>query len=395
MYGFLLRRARLGLIGATMAALVVTGFHAETTSPASTTTSASGADDVTLVAARAATWTRVYSRTQKIAPAGSTFRARALIRARKRTVTVAMRVSRTVRGHVVASRTKSAKVTRHWRRIVVSVPAGRSVSTVRVLLRPRASVKVKGLRVARVTSRAVSVPAISGWTPNLSENFTSFSSSRWNAKNNTYSSNEDSYLLARNATVGGGVLRIQGKRESVGGRSYTSGYVDTNGKYSLPNYFRAEVRAKVPFEQGMWAAPLWFRPTDGGAGEIDMVETLGNERTRPTFHQTIHTEYGATHKQASVTDPFSSVTSSTGWHTYTMEKVPGRITMWVDGVKTANFTASSPNWYKKYYEVGKRWNLRVNLQIGGSWGGLPNSTTDWSPDKTAMQVDYIRTWVPS
>ncbi len=245
-------------------------------------------------------------------------------------------------------------------------------------------------------SKAAVTPLPTGWKLNMSEDFNTLSSARWNVANNTYSPNEDSYLLARNATVSGGILRIQGKKESVGGRKYTSARLNTAGKYTMPTYFRAEVRAKVPFQKGLWAAPLWFRPTSGD-GEIDMVETYGSERAKPAFHHTIHTEYGATHKQVSYAKPYSSVstTGGTAWHTYTMEKVKGRITMWVDGIKTADFTPANPTWYSKYYDAGKRWSIRVNMQIGGRWEGQPDSTTNWSPDTSAMQLDYIKVWTPS
>ncbi len=244
---------------------------------------------------------------------------------------------------------------------------------------------------------SVATPAPTRWTLDMSEDFDTLAPTRWNIKDNTSSSNEDSYLLAGNTSVSDGVLRIQGKLESVGGRNYTSGYVDTIGKYSVPSYFRAEVRAKVPFEQGLWAAPLWFRPTDFGGGEMDLVETYGRDRANPIFHQTIHTDYGPGHRKVSITNPFSAVGSAaaTEWHTYTMEKVPGRLTMWVDGVKTAEFAPGKPAWYNQYYETNRRWNLRVNLQIGGRWGGLPDSTTNWSADTSAMLVDYIKTWIPS
>ncbi len=228
----------------------------------------------------------------------------------------------------------------------------------------------------------------------MSDDFNSMDSSRWNVRNNTWASNEASYMLGANTTIDNGALRIQGKLQSAGGRNYTSGYVDSMGKYTLPDYFKAEIRAKVPFQQGLWAAPLWFRPTDGGAGEIDLIETYGKERNNPLVHQTIHTEYGSTHKQVALTKAFSLIgaLSATDWHTYTIEKKPGSITMWTDGVVTARFTPSSPAWYNQYYEAGKRWNLRINMQIGGDYGGLPDSTTDWSPDASAMKIDYIKTW---
>lgn len=244
------------------------------------------------------------------------------------------------------------------------------------------------------TPTATPTPVADAWKPDLVENFDSLSS-RWNVKNDTYASNESSYLLARNVTDTNGVLRIQGKPESAGGRSYTSGRVDTNNKYALPNYFRAEVRAKVPMEQGMWAAPLWFRPTGGASGEIDLLESYGTERNNPKVHQTIHTAYGADHKIVTTSTPYSkfTTTSPTQWHTYTIEKTPGHIRMWVDGYLTSDLSAASASWFNQYYESGLHWNLRVCLQIGGTYG-LPNSSTNWTGDNTAMQLDYIKTWVP-
>jgi hypothetical protein len=246
-----------------------------------------------------------------------------------------------------------------------------------------------------VPSRAAVPPLPAGWKLNMSEDFNSLSTSRWNIANNAAAPNDACYLLNRNVTISNGALRIQGKKESSGGRQYTSGRLDTAGKYTVPNYFRVEVRAKVPFQQGLWAAPLWFRPASGD-GEIDLVETYGYERAKPSFHQTIHTAYGATHKQVSYSKTYASVStaSATAWHTYTMEKVKGRITMWVDGVKTSEYTPANPTWYNTYYEAGRRWSMRVNLQIGGKWAGSPDSTTNWSGDNSAMQVDYIRTWIP-
>lgn len=264
-------------------------------------------------------------------------------------------------------------------------------------------VKSPVLRIAMPAPSSAAAPPTSGctpsssWTPDLTEEFTGLDPNVWNVKNDTYASNEDSYLRSRNVSVTNGRLRIQARKETYRSRNFTSGYVETIGKYTLPSYFRAEVRAKVPLEQGMWAAPLWLRPVDGKAGEIDLVETYGRDAQagRASVHHTIHTEYGSTHKQSVRSKRFSELPgSATGWHTYTMEKTPGKIVMWVDCVKTAEYTNANPSWYSAYYDVGDRWNLRINLQLGGQWGGLPDSTTDWSPDKTAMEVDYVRTWVP-
>lgn len=207
---------------------------------------------------------------------------------------------------------------------------------------------------------------------------------------------DDATVLAKNLSVSGGVLRVQGKHQDALGRHYTTGDMNTRGKFQLPNYFRLKVRAKVPFEKGMWAAPIWFRPADGNGGEIDLVETYGTDMAAgdPMVHQTIHSNYGASHQQTVFLKKFSALRgSATGWHVYTIEKTPGKIVMWVDGVKTATFNSATSSWYRTYYEAGKKWILRTNLQIGGA-DGSPDSSTNWSPDATAMQLDYVRAWVP-
>ncbi len=415
-------RIRAGLAATAVAALVLTGLETGTAS-ASTPMRAGAVPSVSLArtatlagsgfartakntSARKRKWVLLYNRAQQAAPASSVYRATSSIRSKKRVARTKFRVTQMANGHVISARTASVKANRSWRKISVVIPASRQAGSVQVWTKRRKPVRFSGLSVTRVVrgSAVVVTPSPApanptGWALDMSEGFDSLSTSRWTVKNNTSASNENSYLLAANTSVGSGVLRIQGKLQSAGGRKYTSGYIQSNRKYSVPNYFRAEVRAKVPFEQGMWAAPLWFRPENGSDGEIDMVETYGKEQGKPLVHQTIHTEYGSTHKQLAFAEPFSSISKSvaaSGWHTYTMEKVAGRITMWVDGIKTSEFTPRNPSWYNKYYEVaGRRWNLRVNMQIGGTWGGLPNASTDWSGDKSAMQVDYIRTWVPN
>ena len=310
-------------------------------------------------------------------------------------------------GRVTASRSITAPGRRMgWRQVKLALRTGSRAGRVQVLLRtPGArtgALRTRYMRVTR-TARATTTPRTptrtetldtTRWAPDLSEDFDFLDPNRWNVANDTARANENSHLLARNTTVADGALRIQGKRESAGGRDYTSGYVTSNGKYELPNYFRAQVRAKVPMQQGLWAAPLWLRPVNGGDGEIDLVETYGRERANPRVHQVIHTEYGDTHRDMLFDTPFSAVSTAhaTDWHVYTVEKVPNRITMWVDGVQTAVFTPGSPAWYSEFYEAGTRWNLRINMQIGGAYSGLPDSTNNWAADASAMQLDYIKTW---
>ncbi|GAB3991768.1 glycoside hydrolase family 16 protein [Nocardioides marmoraquaticus] len=357
--------------------------------------------------------------------------ARVEVRAIRRSTTARVTLQHVVGGAVVGSKTLSVRARRAaWRSGSVSLrtldgggvlrvlarSTGGSRKPVRVssVLRPLAQPVVTAPRpttpapttpaptTPAPTTPAPTTPEVApetapaGWRVDMVEDFDSLAPKRWSIADGWGAANESSWLRAANVSTVDGILRVQGRHESAGGRDYTSGRLDTNGKYALPNYFRAEVRAKVPYQRGLWSAPLWFRPTNGQMGEIDLVETYGSETRWPTVHQTIHSAYGADHKFVSTKTLFSRIgpQAPTAWHTYTIEKKPGSIKMWVDGVPTATFTPASASWFHEYYESGKQWNLRVNMQIGGSYG-LPDATTDWSGDNSVMQLDYIKTWVPA
>lgn len=232
------------------------------------------------------------------------------------------------------------------------------------------------------------------WKLAMRDDFDSLDSSRWMVYDNESWDRDDARVLARNVSVGGGLLRVRAKHESVAGRRYTTGDLTTAGRFTLPNYFKVDVRAKIPLQHGMWAAPLWFRPADDSPGEIDLVETYGGERADPRVHQTIHSQYGSRHQQTSYSAKFSQLRGEAlGWHTYTVAKTPGHLRMWVDGVRTADFDASTTSWYNRYYEAGKRWDMRICLQVGG-WDVRPDGTTNWSADTSSMKVARIRAWVP-
>jgi beta-glucanase (GH16 family) len=248
---------------------------------------------------------------------------------------------------------------------------------------------------AAAATTTVGATAVSGWKLDMTDDFNTLNTSRWNVHNHATNTRELSYLTTNNVTIDNGSLRIQAKKQSMGGRQYTSGDVDSYGKYTLPNYFRVEIKAKVPLEMGMWAAPMWFRPTDGSGGEIDLVETYGADKQKfgeYHIHHTIHTAYGSGHKTDQKQEVFPS--DPLGWHTYTIEKTKGQIVEYVDGKQTAHFDQGDPSWYNTYYEAGKRWSLIMNLQVGGP-RGAPNSTTNWAADKTAILIDHIYAWTQS
>ena len=129
-----------------------------------------------------------------------------------------------------------------------------------------------------------SIPAPpTGWATTFVDDFTgsTVDASKWNVRNNAANSNEQSYLLSRNVTVSNGLLNITAKRESVGGKAYSSGYIDSIGRFSQRYgiwQVRAKVNTPVGSSQGMWPAPLWLRG-DTSPMEVDVVEAWG---TGPT-----------------------------------------------------------------------------------------------------------------
>ncbi|MGA8993130.1 MAG: family 16 glycosylhydrolase, partial [Nocardioidaceae bacterium] len=235
-------------------------------------------------------------------------------------------------------------------------------------------------------------PGSDRWTPVLDDGFEELSAGRWHVFDNESWDRDDARVLAGNVAAHGGELRLRARREHAAGRAFTSGDLRSQDAFSLPDYFKVTVTAKVPIQHGLWSAPLWLRPLDGGAGEIDLVETYGGERSDPRVHQTIHTGYGVDHRASARTTRFADLPgTATGWHTYTAAKTPGRIRMWVDGVLTADFSATTVSWYDQYYERGARWQLRISLQVGG-YDVPPDAGTDWRWSTSTLRVDRIRAW---
>lgn len=187
-------------------------------------------------------------------------------------------------------------------------------------------------------------------------------------------SNDNSYNTPKNVTFGQG-MTIIGKRETLGGKPYTSG--DVLGQHiRVPNYFRAEVVATTPVDFGMWPCALWFRPLNSIEGEIDVMETWPFDWTaaKPArLVSTLHSEYGTTHQQANASLAYSKLPNPdpTAPHTYTVEKVKGCITFWCDGVLVYSWLKGKLNakvdaWFDRIFEVPERlWYPRITLQIGG------------------------------
>lgn len=186
-----------------------------------------------------------------------------------------------------------------------------------------------------------------------------------------------------NCKVENGSLLIIGKKESYKGSNYTSACITTENKYNF-KYGKIEARIKLPKGQGMWPA-FWMLGQNihkvgwPQCGEVDIMEQINDEGKN---HGTMHW-YNDGHKKHGATIPCDVQQ----YHVYSIEWNENAIKWFLDGTKywegnIKDSINSTGEFHKPFY-------LMLNLAIGGSWPGSPDSTTLF-PD--TMSVDYVRVY---
>lgn len=216
------------------------------------------------------------------------------------------------------------------------------------------------------------------------------------------------YYTDENHVVKDGKLVITAKKETKEGMPYTSTRIrtktDDGETLFATQYGRIEARMKLPTEEGLWPA-FWMLPADttiygtwAASGELDIMEARG--RVPDKVGGTIH--YGSqwpnnTYYGKEMT--FDTATDISGYHLYSVEWEPGKITWLVDNVpyfSTSNFwskdSASSENYaYGAPFDVP--FYLVFNLAVGGTFDGEANLENASFP--AAMEVDYVRVYKKS
>ena len=181
-------------------------------------------------------------------------------------------------------------------------------------------------------------------------------------------------------------------------KSYTSGRISTQNLKTF-TYGRFEVKAKVPKGQGYLPA-FWLMANDENVygqwprcGEIDCMEVMGQDTNK--LYGTIH--YGNPHaeSQGTYTIKDGEESFSDGFHTFTCDWEPGKITWYVDGIKYHE----ESNWHSTTEGQGtltypapfdQPFYIILNLAVGGSWVGNPNEETNF--DNNPFVVDYVRVY---
>jgi beta-glucanase (GH16 family) len=193
---------------------------------------------------------------------------------------------------------------------------------------------------------------------------------------------------------GQGHLAITARAEKYTGkdgitRSYTSARLQTLKTFQF-QYGLVEARIQVPAGQGL-VAQFWALGNEAyegpeawpACGEIDTAEVLGSEPN--IVNGTLHAPWAwaptGVQGQAESATPLSA-----GFHTYSVEWEPERISFMLDGsayktITPADLPAGAPWPFKHPYF------LLMDLAVGGEWPGSPNASTHFPAQ---MLVDWVR-----
>jgi len=203
--------------------------------------------------------------------------------------------------------------------------------------------------------------------------------------NNGWGNNELQYYREQNTSLENGYLKITAKQEYYGGKNYTSSRIKTQGNV-FHTYGRIDIRAKLPFGQGIWPA-LWMLGENFSSvgwpscGEIDIMEMIGgNGYNDRTVHGTAHWESNG-HAEYGGSNSLSSGRFADEFHVFSIIWTPSSIVWLRDDIQyqvidITNLSAFHNNFF-----------FIFNLAVGGNWPGSPNASTIF--DQTLL-VDYIR-----
>jgi len=227
---------------------------------------------------------------------------------------------------------------------------------------------------------AETAPAEQAWKLVWSDEFSgsSLDTTKWRAEDVTLVKNSELQSYAPSAVaIRGGMLVISSTVASKDGRAYTSGLIESRGRFARA-FGKFEMRAKLPGTKGLWPA-FWLLPADESwPPEIDIMEALGHEPAK--VYMTNH--WGVWPNTQHEGTPFEGPDFTKDFHTFAVEWFPDRMDFFVDGVKRATHAKDVPK--IPFYVI-------LNTAVGGDWPGNPDATTVLPQ---TFEVDYVRVYEP-
>ncbi len=214
-----------------------------------------------------------------------------------------------------------------------------------------------------------------------------------------YSGEAEAYTdRLENVRIENGLLILEARKEDYEGKHYTSGRVNTQGKFGFV-HGKIELVAKIPKGKGTWPA-FWSLPSNPrykqiesdpkfgwlANGEIDVMESVGAE---PGYNDPDAHNYSDRLTDVN-TARIPVLHATTQFHTYSLIKTPNELIMETDGNRDLVIKRTSNNHLVWPYE--QAWYPIINLAIGGPWAGesgIDNSSAPWK-----MEVKSLRYYLP-
>ena len=203
-----------------------------------------------------------------------------------------------------------------------------------------------------------------------------------------YYSNNDNASLD-----GSGHLVMTARKETAGGRDYTSHRMNTSGKFQF-QYGRVEARIKVPKGNGLWPA-FWMMGADFLTGrpwpyngETDIMEVLGRNTTES--YSTLHAPaynggggYGQKYNLPGGGD------FANDYHVWAAEWDSKGIKFLVDNVQVFYASKETVEATRGPWIFDHPFYIILNLAVGGDFPGPIDAST---PFPSSMLVDYVHVY---
>lgn len=210
---------------------------------------------------------------------------------------------------------------------------------------------------------------------------------------NGWGNSELQYYTDRPQNIGldgTGNLVIKALKESYGGANYTSARIKTQNIFSQ-KYGRFEARIKTPYGQGIWPA-FWMLGSNIGTtawpqcGEIDIMEQRGQEPS--VLNGSLHGPgyFGANPLTGSYV--LRNSRFDTDFHVYAVEWFEDRIDFFVDDYLYNRINKTDVE-AKGDWVFDQPFFMILNLAVGGSYVGAPNTSTTFPQQ---MLVDYVKVY---
>lgn len=233
-------------------------------------------------------------------------------------------------------------------------------------------------------------------TESFFDDFDSFDSTMWMHEIGivrNYNTELQCYR-AENVSIEDSCLVLTAKRESYGGKEWTSGSISGQ---TLQNFKYGKFEAKIKFPNvagafgAFWMAGsnFWKEYVDGGrptnhgeiwpkCGEIDITETIPGNST--VAQATMWTYTGS-----SMGSGRSASMVSSDWHTYGLVRTSEYVSALLDDVEYKRWTFSDYDSSAVQAYIDKPFYMILNLAVGAAGGTPSESTTEMK-----MYVDWVR-----